>query len=195
METLQLVENIRQGRDVRAAEEELYARIEENVLPRLMGRVPDQLRSRVDPQDVLHDAFLRALGSLDSFQPSSEPAFFAWVFAIAKNLLRDSGKRRSVGAAHFVRSEEGGGPRATLVAGTERRPESLLAERDRIEKVLRQLDPKEAEIIRLHKLEGLDFPQLAERLKKSEAAVRRAYSRAAQRFRALVDESDFESRI
>lgn len=178
METLELIRRIRAGQDVRDSQEALYSRVRLVLLDRLGNRISGRVRARLDSEDVLHEAFIRAMGALDLFDPRSEEAFFAWIYTIARNLILDQSKRRSVGAVHFAAGEDEHGPRASRVEAHIRRPESLLLRREQIESLLGRLKPREAEIIRLHRLEGLSFAEIAQRWGKTPGAVQRAFSRA-----------------
>lgn len=78
--SLDLIEKIRAAEDVgdvQAAQEELYRRVEQALLDRLRQRIPERLQSRLDVEDVLQEAFLRAMTALDSFHSTSDNAFFA----------------------------------------------------------------------------------------------------------------------
>ena len=160
MDTLELIENIRDGRDARDSQEQLYSKVREALLTRIERKITPRVRSRLDPEDVMHEAFLRGMGALDLFEPTSENAFFAWIFTIAKNVIIDQSKRRSVGAVHFVVSGDEKGPHASRIKADQRRPESLLLRREQIASLLRHLKEKEAEVIRLHRLDGLSYAQI-----------------------------------
>ncbi len=188
MSVLDLVEEIRSGARSREAQEELYPLVREALLSRIERRLQSRLRSRVDAEDVLHESFVRAMAALDLFEPRSEQAFFAWVFTIAKNLMLDQSKRRSVGAVHLVGGSQQAGPRLSQVQGRERRAESMLQGTDAVASLLKRLKESEAEIIRLRKMEGLSFEEIAERYGKTPQAVQRSFSRAWTKLCELVDE-------
>lgn len=181
---LELVENIRREGDVTSSQEALYGLLRENVLPRLERKIPSRIRSRLDPESVLHEAFLRALGALDLFHASSENAFYAWVYRIARNYIADEAKRRSAQVLHLAAGDEEG-PRASGVRAEQRTPESRVQRLDAIENLLMRMRPKDAEIIRLHRLEGLGFEEIAHRQGKTTDAVQRAYTRAWKKLRDL----------
>ena len=190
-DTLGLVENIRSGRDVRSSQERLYDRVREKLLPQLERRITPRVRPRLDSEDVLHEAFLRAMGALDLFESRSENAFFGWIYSIARNLILDQSKRRSVDAVHLVGGEDRG-PRVSQVRSPERRAESLLAGSEAIEALLDRLKEHEAEVIRLHKLQGYSFAQIAARQGKTAGAVQRFYSRAWHKLCELAQMVDEE---
>jgi DNA-directed RNA polymerase specialized sigma24 family protein len=54
------------------------------LLQRLETKISPILRPRLDAEDVLHTAFIKALEGLESFHPRHENSFTAWVYRIAK---------------------------------------------------------------------------------------------------------------
>jgi RNA polymerase sigma-70 factor, ECF subfamily len=185
-----LLADIRAGRNVAAAKEDLYGLVREALLDRLRARIPPRLQSRMDADDVVQAAFLRALKALDSFQPRDEDSFFAWVYRIGTNLIIDQGKRKSVAAVRFARGEEEGGPRESQVGGRGRRAETQLARKEWIESMLGRLKDREAEIIRLRWLEGKSFDEIAAAWGKTPGAVQRFHSRAWERLRELAEDEE-----
>jgi len=190
MSVRDLVREVQDGGDAKTAKEELYKLLRAELLSRIEGKIPAQLRSRLDAEDVLQAAFLKALKSLDGFQAQDEGSFAAWVYSIAKNLIVDQGRRRSVAAVRFATEEGQPGVRASQIASHRQRPESLIVKRDWINAALARLHAKEAEVIRLRWLQGMTFEEIAETWKKTPGAVQRFYSRAWQRFREVAQESE-----
>jgi RNA polymerase sigma factor (sigma-70 family) len=190
MDTLRLIDNVRRGRDVDSSVEALYVRAREVLLPRIERRITGNLRTRVDADDVFHDAFLRALGSLEVFEPAGENAFYAWIYSIAKNRLIDLSRRRSVANAHFVQGESAIGPHASRIADLRRTAASVLLRRERIDGVLSRLRIEDAAIIRLHQLEEKSFEEIATLWEKTPGAIQRMFSRAVARFREIVEDEE-----
>ncbi|MEM7234715.1 MAG: RNA polymerase sigma factor [Planctomycetota bacterium] len=182
MDTLELIENIRAGRDVQSSQAILYLRvcnaIQANLVPKVRGRV----RARLDADDVVHEAFLRAMENLDGYKVSTERAFYGWVHTIAKNLLIDCSKRRSLGAIPFASEDDESGIRASDIADDDvgDHVDAALPWREAVEKLFARLRPADAELIRWRRLDGLSYNEISERLQKSTGAVQRAYSRAWQ---------------
>jgi RNA polymerase sigma-70 factor (ECF subfamily) len=192
MDLLALVERIRQsgsqlGGGALEAQEELYRAVREHLLQHLGHRIPARLRSRLDAEDVLHEAFLRALRSLDRFQATSDRSLLAWIYTIAKNLIADAGDRRSALALPLGRSEESGGVRASQIASKVERASTEFNRREWVESLLGRLKDNEAEVIRLRLFSGMSFEAIAEKWRKTPGAVQRFYSRACQRLRDLGD--------
>lgn len=156
-------------------------------MPKIRARIPPRLRPRLDEEDVLHEAFLRAFESIHTFRPSREDSFPAWVYRIAKNLITDVSRRRSAAALHFSRDEDQKGPRASEIAPPRRpSPETRFREREWIEVVLTKLPEKEAEVIRRRSLLGSSFEEIADSWKKTPGTVQRFFSRAWHRFREIA---------
>jgi len=188
MTSLELVEQIRAGRNAREAEDELYRRASSALVPRLAAKIPGHLRSRIDAEDVLQTAFLRALKALEKFVPTSEHSFYAWVYTIAKHIILDTAKRHSAMAVPFARDMEDAGPRESQIASPRGRATTEFMRHEQIEFLLGQLKPMEAEVIRLRFLQGLSFEAIAEKWKKAAGAVQRFYSRAFKHLEEIARE-------
>ena len=186
MTAVELVEQIRSGEDDVSAQEELHRRVHQVLLERVRGKIPPRLKSRLDAEDVVQMAFLRAVDALDTFRGTTDPSFFAWVYTIAKHLMYDIAERRSAAARPFAREEYEGGPRESQVPGGEPRVSSQMARREWIDSMLGDLKEKEAEVIRLRRLQGMSFEKIAEKWRKTPEAVRRFYSRAFERLKDLA---------
>ena len=186
MDSFKLIQSIRSGCEVQTSEERLYCNVRAELLPRLHRRIPARVRSRLDMEDVLHETFLRAMGALDFFRGQSEASFYGWVYRIAVNLIGDQCKRRSVEALRLDAGREQDGPRGSRIQARQHRPETQMQRRDLIEVNLSRLKRREAEVIRLHRLDGLSFAEIGKRWNRTEGAVQRYFSRAWKRFCSLV---------
>ena len=180
MTALELVESIRSGNNAAHAQAELYSLVRRAVLGHLHSKIPPAVRRRLDAEDVLQEAFLRAMRGLSRFEASSEKAFYAWVYRIAKNLIADQYKRQSVIRVSPFAKDGERGPRESQIIGGRRRAETQIQRKEIIDNMLGHLKPKEAEVIRLHQLQGYTFEEIAESWHKTPGAVQRFYSRAWQ---------------
>ena len=178
-----MIEQIRSGAASDAAQEELYRKTNEVLLERIRQKISPRLQKRLDPEDVLHTAFLRAMSKLDGFHATEDRAFFGWVFTIAKNLILDTGKRRSLDALPIARRVDDPGPRESQLPGGQRGALSNLVRRDYVESMLDQLSEKEAEMIRLRLLRGMSFDEIAKKWSKTTGSVRRFFTRSFDRLR------------
>lgn len=186
---LELVEDIRSGKNECGAKADLYLLLRRVILPYLHRKLPPALRPRVDAEDVLHEAFLRAMSHLDRFESSSDKAFYAWIYRIAKNLIQDQCRRRSALQVRFARDDEKG-LRESQILGRTGKSDSQIVRRELVDRMLGHLKRKQADVIRLHDLEGRNFGEIAQSWDKTPGAVQRFYSRALEDLRAGAFRSD-----
>jgi RNA polymerase sigma-70 factor (ECF subfamily) len=182
---IKLIERIRSGQDVRAAQEDLFLMIRTSLLERL-GQIPPAARGRVDPEDILHTAFVRAIAAIHNFQPTSERSFHDWVFTVAKNVIADLLRRRSVRVRRLATEDGERGPRASSIPQKGARFTTVFRRKDWIESMLSRLAPREAEVIRLRHFQRLSYQEIAKLWKSTPGAVQRFHSRAFEKLRRLL---------
>jgi RNA polymerase sigma-70 factor (ECF subfamily) len=142
-----------------------------------------------DAQDLVQEAFARALGKHAQFEPGGNVR--AWLFRIMRNLYIDTW-RRAKGRPERERLGDDeppdvAGPDREVLRGDEEleRLRSVVAED--IEAALRKL-PVDAQTIVLLDLEGLTYEELAEVLGCNIGTVRSRLSRARARLRELLSD-------
>lgn len=148
---------------------------------RLLFRVAySVLRSRVDAEEVVQDAFVRVLehrGSLDTVRDMR-----VWLIRIAWNLSLDRRRR--------VRPEQMDAEfAAALVSGTAP-PDRALDEAEQMRRVMRELDrlPRwERQALLLSAVDELGTAEIGEVLGRSESAVRALLFRARTRLRERLE--------
>ena len=108
-----------------------------------------------DAEDVVQDAFVRALGSLDQFRGGDRRA---WLLAIVRNGCHSFYRRQRVREAapfdEVHHSDEQASPS----------PERLAMERERsddVQRAIAALAPEFREVIVLRELEGLSYKEIA----------------------------------
>ena len=151
-----------------------------------MGR---ELRSKLESMDLAQDTLLSALEGLDDFTYNNEGDFVRWLSTIAENVLRGNLKKLHAGKRDIRRevSLEGYG----LTTGSRlvgnpgpidaTTPSVIMSKKEdlaKLEKAIDQLKSEYREVIVLTKIEGLSYKEIAERLGKSNDAVRKLISRA-----------------
>src|SRR6478672_4342311 len=104
------------GRDERALAA-LFARHRDRLWRMVRVRLDRRLLGRVDPDDVLQEAYLDASRRIAHFRRDDAPSFFIWLRLIVGQTLVDI-HRRHVGAqardaGREVALHRGGGPDAT----------------------------------------------------------------------------------
>lgn len=142
-----------------AAREELVRRY----LPRLRGwahgRLPGAARSLCDTDDLVQTTFRRAIENLEGFETRRPGAFAAFLFAIARNFVRDEVRK----ATHHGRSV----PVSENLPGPDGSPvERLLGKEtlERYERGLAKLREHQRLAVRLRLELGLSFQDLADEL-------------------------------
>lgn len=146
---------------------------------RLYGYFVRRFRDRELAADLFQRTFLRVHRARKRYD--AERSFATWVFGIASNLGKDELKRRDrrPGDVYWAAPEDAP---ARATTGT---PEGHLIAKEgtrRIEEALAALPDSQREVIVLHKIEGLSFPEIAEALDENVEAVK---SRAFRGYRAL----------
>lgn len=154
------------------------------------------VRSRVDAEDIVQEAYLRALRSFDTFRGDE---MRPWLLAIVRNAAyRWLNHRRRAG--NVVSLEEAyagstGEEPGVQIAADEPSAEARLigdAERDYVVRALAELPPAFREVLVLRELEGLSYREIAEvtgapigtvmsRLSRGRGELRKALTRLIEK--------------
>jgi RNA polymerase sigma factor (sigma-70 family) len=139
--------------------------------------------SRVDdPDNVVGDVFLRAVGALGRFD-GDRRAFRAWMFALARNAVIDEHRkivrRRTEPLPPEVLAEIG------PAADAEREALRALAER-RVREALDRLSPDQRDVLLLRILGDLTIDEIASVLGKRPGAVKALQARGLARMRRNI---------
>lgn len=161
--------------------------------------VDRRLQGKIDPGDLVQETFLEAHRDFGQFRGSSEAELAAWLRRIlATNLAnlvrayygtqrRDLHLERDLADAldRSSRALDGG------LMAVQSSPSQQAARREQavlLADALRQLPETYREVIVLRHLEGLKFPEIAERLGRTEEGVKKTWARALARLRLLLGE-------
>ncbi len=179
-------------------------------LRKLLGRHRDRLRrmvalrlssrlaARVDPSDVVHEAFVEAETRLGDYLRDRPMPFYPWLHRLAAERLEATCRR-------LMPTEAGDGPLETsstfiTTAATHPRgaevqsqavttsgPAMLREESHRRMRIaLEALQPLDREVLVLHYLEELDFSDMAAILDLDLPTVKRRHLQALQRLGASI---------
>lgn len=134
------------------------------------------VRSVEDAEDVVQDAFHRAVRALDSFD--ERRSFAAWFFTIVRNTARTAIGRdaRRAAVAPFTLLE-------TEPAESARRDSGLVLD---LETALGELSPMQQAVVRLCDVEGFTSGEAGDMLGVSEGTVRTHLHRARHALRAAL---------
>ncbi|MBK7580981.1 MAG: RNA polymerase sigma factor [Myxococcales bacterium] len=160
-----------------AAFRELFARL----APTLFRVLRRQLATEADATDLLQLTFLHLHRARNDFRPDAR--LKPWLYTIAYNLKRE----------HFRRAKRR--PEAPLELDGRSDPAVGPTGHDRadaaqaVRLALAQLPESQAEVIVLHWLEGLSFPEVAEALGVTVSAVKVRAHRGYAGMRKILGES------
>ncbi|MBP7748296.1 MAG: sigma-70 family RNA polymerase sigma factor [Phycisphaerae bacterium] len=156
--------------------------------------LPDEYAGRIDPDDVLQQAYVVAFQSLAGCRFDGPGGFYKWLEKIAISRLRDQQRalrRQKRDAAREVVATNGS-PSASYpdllnrLEGTEATPSRHVARNEAVAALmtcLARLGEEQRAVIRLRFLEGRSVAEVAERLGKTEGAVHMLCHRALKALR------------
>jgi RNA polymerase sigma-70 factor, ECF subfamily len=136
-----------------------------------------------DNDDIAATAWLTAADKIGSFTGSSSD-FAGWLFGIARNLVTNARRRSSRRATHPLATDGGGD-----MWGVAQDATASVDGAAWVRELLRQLPPREAEVLACIDVAGLDIAATAGILGISAAAVRTSHYRGIGRLRALLSEA------
>lgn len=163
-------------------------------------RLDRRLQGRVDPSDVLQDAYLDVAEQLPSYLAKPDMPFFLWLRLVAgQRLLRVH--RKHLGAAmrdagREVSIYKGAMPQASSLSlaaqllgrFTSASQAAVRAERQvQLQSALNGMDATDREIIALRHFEGLSNGEAAQVLGLSKTAASNRYVRAMMRLQAVLE--------
>ena len=139
----------------------------------LLRRIARITRDPAGAEDVLQSAYLRAAEYRAGARPILNPE--AFVARAAVNLAIDERRRRARRGDSLVTTDH------VDVADNEPLQDEVLAARQRLVRLkagLQRLSPRTREVFLLHRLEGLKYREIADRLGVSVSAVEKHVAKA-----------------
>jgi len=161
----------------------------ERVLRIVRMQMGPELRTKLQSMDLVQDAFISAIRSLDNFTYKNEGDFLRWVSKIVENRIRDDfdkihANKRDI-RKEIPLNNNSSAAQDTFVgiSGPVDRttPSLIMSKREdlnRLEKAMEKLKPQYREVIALTKIEGLSYKEAAGKMGKGPDAVRMLLSRA-----------------
>jgi RNA polymerase sigma-70 factor (ECF subfamily) len=158
-----------------------------------------QLRGKVDAADVVQETFLEASRNFHRFQGSNEATLIAWLRQILATSLANVERRYLGTHARDVRLERqiaDALDRSSVMldralVAQQSTPSQQAAHREQavlLADALAELPPDYREVIILRHLEGLTFPQAAERMGRSVDSVEKLWLRGVTKLRRAFGE-------
>ncbi len=168
----ELIDALRKGN--RAAFDALYDRY----FVRVFRFTEKRLRNRADAEETTQEVFINVLGAIDSFR--GEAPFAAWVFGITRRTIASRFKRKRHPMVPLVDQE----PEPTRAGGpaTDPSPIEVVEYQERLaqleDTLLNKLSPEQRMLFELHHIEDRPISEIADRLDKTEDAVKSHLYRA-----------------
>src|SRR5215469_14951767 len=172
--TCDLVERFKRGDQ--AAFSLLFGKYHRRLAVLVHYKMSEELRGRVEVDDILQDVFLAAAQGLGRFTYQNPGGFMAWLSRIANNAIVDAARHQNRKKRHgeellrFRSESNPNGPEPIHYETASR----VFAQQESLQLLLRKLDALPAEYreaILLAKFEGLATSEIAERLGKSRENV------------------------
>ncbi|MGH0031661.1 MAG: RNA polymerase sigma factor [Myxococcota bacterium] len=177
---LELAEAIRKGD--RLAFEALY----ERYFQRVFNFAYSRLRNRADAEEVAQDTFTVVFRSIDAFKGQS--SLLSWIYGIARNTVNNQIRRSRAHAQRVERAQAD-------VLGSGRchdafTPEERLSFRrcaDKVEEALTSVTSWQAEVFMMRHFENLPIQEIADRMCRSNDAVRSSLYRVKRLVVEAID--------
>ncbi|MCA8944078.1 MAG: sigma-70 family RNA polymerase sigma factor [Planctomycetes bacterium] len=181
-----------------AALETLFSRMRDKLLRMVRYRIDPRLAGRIDPDDVLQEAWIAAVQRIESFHTEDETAVFLWLRKITVQVLVDL-HRKHLGAQmraadQEVRIHAPVGPNsatmsALLVASlTSPSGAAMRAEQGaKLAAALDAMDPVDREIVMLRHFEELGNEEVAAVLDLTRSTASYRYIQALAKLKRALD--------
>ena len=181
-----------------SAQNELLVRHRDRLRRMVVALMDPRLTARVDPSDVLQDAFATAARKLPTYLEKRSIDFYPWLRQIVKEELIDThrrhvrAQRRSVTRERFASrmvNETSVMHLAEQLISREQSPSSIAHQREQLEAVkagMEQMDEAEQELLLMRFIERLTIREISTVLGIAESTARLKVLRAIQRLSSFV---------
>jgi RNA polymerase sigma-70 factor (ECF subfamily) len=178
---------------------ELLTQHDKRLRRMLALRLDQRLQGRIDPSDVLQEAYLEAWTRLAEYLHNPTMPFFLWLrFLAAQKLvtlhrhhlgrqMRDAG--REIALYRGALPEASSAALAAQLLGHDTRPSEAAIRVElkiRLQEALNQMDAIDREVLALRNFEQLSRAETAEVLGLRESAVSKRYIRALGRLKDIL---------
>jgi len=156
------------------------------------------LRRKLEPEDILQEVSAEAIRSLSQIQFGDRDPF-SWLCQIAERKIIDSHRRffaaqkrdagREVGLGVGSDTANPGGGLINLLVASMTTPSQAFSrnvKEARLQEALQQLPGDQREALRLRYVENLPSKEIAERLGKTDAAVRVMLTRSLKKLQEML---------
>lgn len=176
---------------------ELLTSHAQRLLESVRAELGDRLRTRLESQDVMQQVYLDALNNIDKFVSQGHDSFFRWLHRIALNRICDADRKafKTTKRAGELRVGDMVPADASVLNLLDHLPVSMsgpvtTADReDRVkllQQAIEQLSPDHRQVLELRYLKQLSVEETAERMERTDRAIRSMSVRALIRLRELL---------
>jgi RNA polymerase sigma-70 factor (ECF subfamily) len=196
-DTLRLLERARAGEQ--AALNEIFTRHRERLRRMVDMRLDRRLQARVDPSDVIQDAYVDVVTRLEEYLREPRIPLFLWLrLIVGERLLkihrhhlgtqmRDAGLEMSLYRGALPAASSSALAAQLLGKHTSPTQAAVRAERAlRLQEALNTLDPTDREVLSLRHFEELSVAETAQVLGITEATAGKRYIRALKRLKNVL---------
>ena len=177
----------------------VLARHRDRLRRMVMLRLDQRLQGRVDPSDVLQEAFLEAAKHLKDYLSRPAMPFYLWLRSITGHKLsalhrqhlgtnmRDAGREVSLYRGSLP--ETSSAALAAHLIGQDTRPSEAAVRAERkilLQAALNSMDVIDREVLALRHFEQLSLAEVAQVLDIKEKAAGKRYLRALQRLKNIL---------
>jgi RNA polymerase sigma-70 factor (ECF subfamily) len=179
-----------------AALDRLLHEYREFVRGQVCARQPERIKSRVDQSDIVQETLLRVAQNIGQFQGTSEEEWKAWLARIAEHEVVHQFRRHTAARREVSRelrpspSVDGMSRLEEWLARTQTSPSQAAQRNERanaLAAALGRLPEDYRRVLVFRHLDGLAFAGIAERMDRSEGAVRVLWTRALKKLREELD--------
>jgi len=186
------------GGDV-AAQQELLCWYYDQLVSYIQTKLNKGERHRFDAEDIVQLAMLKVFSNISRFEAYGDGAFAGWLMHIADNTLTDERRKRMAdkrSGQHphvrddWVNDDDSVHGIVERISDAYASPSVVAVNTEAIAAVrtaILDLPDVECDVIRMRYLDGLDYRTIAERLGRTEGAVRSIAARARHKLEKVLD--------
>lgn len=174
----------------------LLGQLFEDYRPRLLAmlrrRIDPRLAVRVDPEEVLNDAFLDARRRWPRFRADPAASEYAWLYGIVRDRLIETYRRESRGRRDLHRDlpwpEESSALMGLQLVHSGTSPSEAVVRgelNERLHQAIALLKETDREVLAMRTFEQMTFGEIGQVLDITEVAVTLRYVRAVKRLRQV----------
>ena len=158
--------------------------------------IADAIRPKCAPSDIVQNTMVRAVEKYADFRGDNKKTLLAWLRKILLHELEDARRhfradKRDVHREAPADRNEGSTTFRPELQGGDLTPSSDAQSREeaaRLRKALLALSPDHQEVLRLRNWEKLKFGEIAEKMDRSEDAVKKLWGRAVEALKSELCE-------